>query len=89
VQIQAPERVRPVAATATTQVVVASSTPYSIWFALSGMIDPYPSLKAASLINPAGYVVRPGPDTILSLINDFANSTDFVFNMGTSLRMSR
>jgi hypothetical protein len=83
VQTLAPERVKGVPSSANVQVTVAAATPYAIWLALSGMIDPYNNLRAASLYNPAGNVVAPGPETILSLLNDFAGTTDFVLLLGT------
>jgi hypothetical protein len=83
VQTLAPARVKEVAGAASVMVGVASSTPYATWFAFSGMIDTYPSLRAASFYNPAGNVVAPGPDTILSMVNDFANTSDYVLALGT------
>jgi hypothetical protein len=83
VQTSSPERVRGVAGSANVQVTVAASTDYAIWMALSGMIDPFNNLRAASLYNRAGNVVAPGPETILSLLDDFAGTTDFVLLWGT------
>jgi hypothetical protein len=83
VQTLAPERVKEIAGTSSVQVPLAVATDYSIFFTLSGQIDVTTALKPASLINPARQVVAPGSETVLSALDDFASTSDYILLLGT------
>jgi hypothetical protein len=83
VQKLAPERVKEIAGTSSVQVPLAVATDYSIFFTLSGQIDVTTALKPASLINPARQVVAPGSETVLSALDDFASTSDYILLLGT------
>jgi hypothetical protein len=83
VQTKAPERVLEIAGTSAAQVPLAVANPYSIFFTLSGQIDVTTALKPASLINPAGNIVAAGSESVLSALDDFANTSDYILLLGT------
>lgn len=83
VQTLAPARVIAVSSTSDKDpITLASSTEYSLLFSFSAQASTFPSLVSASMVNSAGNVVVPNSESILSLLEDYANTSNFVLVLG-------